>query len=112
MNARTLVLLLGLLPLLACADELPDAIPADFPFPAGADPRVTTMDVAGATQYVAAFSYRGDAGALYEEIRQYAGSHGYSMGVESESERRFSATRDAGDGLGASVSDMGRSPLR
>lgn len=75
-KARMLVLLLGSLPLLACADELPDAIPPDFPFPEGADPRVTTMDVAGATQYVASFSHRGDAGALYEEFRQYAGSHG------------------------------------
>jgi len=85
---------------------LPDAVPSDLPFPAGASLDVTTSPMSGGKQYVVSFSFSGDADAVYENFKKYAASHGYEIGMETD--HRFASTQGPSrKGLTVTVRDMG-----
>lgn len=87
-------------------DELPAAVPADLPFPDGADLDIRRTEMAAGTAYVIGFSFSRDADAVYGDFKQYAIDHGYEIGMETVGQT-FSSNRGPSAALGVRINDMG-----
>ncbi len=86
--------------------ELPGAVPSDLPFPDGASLKIKTMSAAAGKQYLVSFSFSGDADAVYKDFKEFAVSHGYEIGVETD--YRFDSFHgSSGKGLTVDIQAMG-----
>ena len=88
--------------------RLPEAVPADFPFPPGSDLSATAMNLSGGKQVVVSCTFSNKAATVYKTFKQYAVDHGYEIAVENAAGLSFSSRNGSSSkGLGVRIADMG-----
>ena len=97
------------LPSAACSEDsaLPAGVPADFPFPDGADLQVATTPLTGRESTAVSFSYSGDTDELYTRFRDYVTGNGYEISMENEADRTFVSMKSPLETCKVSISEGG-----
>ena len=87
--------------------DLPAGVPADFPFPDGADLTTRTTQLSGVKQIVVSATFSKSPNVVYRQFKDYATGNGYAIAMENEESHQFTARKSARNGLVVRIADMG-----